>query len=85
MTGTLDNSDTGDRRRYGETGYTIVGPNRNLTYTLALYMLAGRQPNVGAQVARYYTDPWVVTVAGSGQVWPDKLYLPKLMRTSPAQ
>ena len=50
-------SDTGDGKRYGENGVFVMNPNKDFTYTFALYSLEGRQPNVGAAYADYFSQP----------------------------
>jgi len=59
-------ADTGDGKRYGETGVFVHRPNRSFTYTFALYVLPGTQPNVGATYEDYYVQPLSVTASGTG-------------------
>lgn len=74
-----DGSDTGDRRRYGDTGISIEKPNGVFTYSFAYYMLPGVQPNVGATYAAFFTHPLSTTTLHQGVPRRWELYLPTFM------
>lgn len=48
--------DTGDKLRYGEAGVFIVGADDVLEYDFALYLLPGKQDNVGQTYNSYYDN-----------------------------
>jgi pimeloyl-ACP methyl ester carboxylesterase len=66
-----DESDTGDRRHYGDTGVSIENPSFPFTYTVTIYFLRGSQPNVGATYEALYTHPLSVTAVLYGDPRPD--------------
>jgi hypothetical protein len=48
--------DTGDKLRYGEAGVFIVGADEVLNYDFALYVLPGKQDNVGTTYDSFYNN-----------------------------
>lgn len=76
----LDWRDTGDKRRYGDTGVYVVEPNPSFTYTFTIYFLDGAQPNLGETYAAYFSRPLSVTAKLYQRELPEKIYLPALMR-----
>jgi len=77
---TVDASDTGDQRHYGDTGVSIQGPNLEFSYTFALYVLPGVQPNQGETYAAYLAQPLSVSTQLMRLDLPLKLYLPRIHR-----
>lgn len=57
-----DPADSGDQRRYGEVGYTLVNPPAQIQHREISYFLPGTQPNVGAAMATNHANPPVVEV-----------------------
>jgi hypothetical protein len=58
---TLDNSDTGDKRSYGDAGVKVQNPLKKFTFRNWNYMLPAGQPNVGALYDAYARNPLQVT------------------------
>jgi hypothetical protein len=75
-----DPDDTGDQRRYGDTGIYITNPSLAFTYRFSIYALLGRQPNVGATYEAYFEQPFSVTAQLFGDFSPEKIYLPLVVR-----
>ena len=67
--------DTGDLKRYGDTGTIVAGPNLNFTYFFNLYFLAGRQANLGSTYQAYFAQPLHAVAQRKGPV-----YLPLVVR-----
>jgi hypothetical protein len=72
----VDDSDTGDQRRYGDTGAYIDNPLLNFTYSFSIYTLPGTQPNVGTAYEAFFRHPLSVKAQLFGDFWPEKVYLP---------
>lgn len=77
---TMDNSDTGDRRHYGDTGVRVDNPSSSFTYRFTLYILPGTQPNVGDTYAAYFANPLVTTVLPQQLSFSDTVYVPLVVR-----
>ena len=75
-----DATDTGDKRHYGDIGFSIASPNETFTFKFALYMLSGRQPNIGSTYASYFSQPLSVTTAVRPLAGDDILFLPLITR-----
>jgi hypothetical protein len=75
---TYEDSDTGDGKRYGDTGVFIKKPNQSFTYTFALYSLPGAQPNLGTTYEAFFMQP--LSARASLQGLPVKVYLPITMK-----
>ncbi len=54
---TLDATDTGDRKSYGEMGVTVANPVKYVYLKLTHYILPANQPDVGATYYAYFTHP----------------------------
>jgi hypothetical protein len=77
---TWDFYDTGDHRRYGDTGVLVEDANSSFTYRFAIYFLDESQPNVGETYASYFAQP-VSAMAHFRQLHlPESLYLPLVLR-----
>jgi hypothetical protein len=79
---TIDNSDTGDQRRYGDAGIYVENPNLAFDYTFSVYALPGAQPNVGAAYEAFFRHPLSVKATLLGDTRPHKIYLPSTLRQS---
>lgn len=77
---TYDEHDTGDGKRYADTGVFTKNPNQFFTYTFALYSLPGAQPNLGATYAAFFTQP--LSARASLQGLPLKICLPVIMKNA---
>jgi hypothetical protein len=77
---TVDESDTGDQRRYGDTGVHIADPNPVFTYTFNIYVLPGAQPSVGTTYEAFFKRPLSVKAQLHGDPRPEKIYLPLTIR-----
>lgn len=77
----IDNTDTGDRRHYADTGVYITNPNTSFAYSFNIYFLAESQPNVGETYAAYFANPLSATATLQQLDLPVKVYLPVVMRT----
>lgn len=75
---TLDNNDTGDKRSYGDSGVMVMSPTaRSIEVVSAQYVLAGRQPNRGAEFYAIFQNPLQVSWRLEGG---PKVYLPIILR-----
>jgi hypothetical protein len=79
---TIDNSDTGDQRRYGDSGIYVENPNLVFAYTFSVYALPGAQPNVGAAYETFFRLPLSVRTTLLADTRPHKIYLPSTLRRS---
>lgn len=52
-----DPFDTGDKRHYGDIGFSVDQPNQSITFVFSLYMLTGPQQNIGSTYAEYFKQP----------------------------
>lgn len=67
-----DPFDTGDKRHYGDIGFSVDQPNQSITFVFSLYMLAGRQQNVGNTYAEYFKQPLAAMT--------NSIYVPSVQR-----
>jgi hypothetical protein len=77
---TLDPSDTGDQRHYGDVGIYVANPERSFTYTFITYFLSGTRPNVGETYAAYFSQPLTATAHLQRLQLPVNVYLPVVIR-----
>jgi hypothetical protein len=54
---TIDPSDTGDKKSYGEMGITVTNPIKYVYLDVTHYILPPNQPNVGATYYGYFRHP----------------------------
>ena len=73
-----DESDSGDRKHFGETGIRVEIPNLLFTYTVSLYSLPDQQPNIGERIATWPDYPLSVVTELYGDPRPVKVYFPFL-------
>jgi hypothetical protein len=78
----VDGSDTGDQRRYGDTGVYIATPRLAFSYRFSVYALPGTQPNVGAAYEAFFRQPLSVKAHLFGDFRPNRIYLPLALRQS---
>ena len=76
-----DQTDTGDKRHYGDTGVYINDPELSFTYIHSLYILPGRQPNVGQKHAAHFSQPLSVTARLHELEMREKAYVPLVVKT----
>jgi hypothetical protein len=78
-----DPADTGDKLHYGEVGivaqYPPLGFPATLTYNFNLYMLPGKQANVGATYQKFHDHALATTVIRFGEVAGTANYMPMIM------
>lgn len=74
---TLDENDTGDKRSYGDTGFSVDNPNSRSTLSTSLLVLPPTQENVGAAYAERLAAPPAVTATLQTLT---KVYLPLIRR-----
>lgn len=78
---TVDPTDTGDRKSYGEMGITVTNPIKYVYLNVTHYILPPNQPNVGATYYAFFTHP--LEVQASEQLHPASLkrvFLPMIVR-----
>jgi hypothetical protein len=78
---TIDTTDTGDRKSYGEIGVTVTNPIKYIYLNVTHYILPPNQPNVGATYYAYFTHP--LQAQASEQLNPASLkrvFLPMIVR-----
>ena len=76
--GALDNSDTGDRRSYGDAGVRVISPTSNVfTVESVQYVLPGRQNNRGAEFYEFFRNPLLVSRRLEGG---KMVYLPLIVK-----
>ena len=54
---TVDPTDTGDKKSYGDMGMTITNPIKAIDVKLTHYILPSNQPNVGSTYYDYFIHP----------------------------
>jgi hypothetical protein len=54
---TIDPTDTGDKKSYGEMGLTVTNPIKYIYLAVTHYILPPNQPNVGATYYAYFAHP----------------------------
>jgi hypothetical protein len=69
--------DTGDMRKFGDSGVAVDEPNDNFTYRFNQYFVAGQQGSIGAKYQGYYTQPLTIRVETS---LGNKVYAPLVIR-----
>ena len=75
---TIEPTDTGDHKSYGDTGVRVDVPNPTVVYQMTYFVLPADQPNVGARYATYVAHPLQVTTTAQGQL--HHIYLPIVIR-----
>ena len=76
----VDLSDRGDRRHYGEVGIFVARPSRSFTYESMSYFLPANQPNVGQTYVGYVENPLSVDARLQTLDLPNSVYLPAVRR-----
>jgi hypothetical protein len=79
---TIDNSDTGDKRSFADSGIVLNAPTAStISIENIQHILPGRQPNVGGSVYTIFGRPLTVqVVALPPAAAPNPLFLPTLSR-----
>jgi hypothetical protein len=78
---TINSSDTGDQRSYGDAGFQIENPNPGDYARLGqTYFLTGTLANVGTTYVDYYDNPVQVSAAIVSPALPNRVYLPITVR-----
>ena len=79
---TVDPTDTGDQKSYGEMGVTVTNPIKYVYLKVTHYILPPNQPNVGATYYGYFTHP---LQSQASEQWNQsslkRIFLPMIVRS----
>lgn len=74
----IDNTDTGDQRRYGDNGIRVNNPNLSFSLKFAFFFLNGSQPNIGASYVSRLQQSLIATPRLQVLQQSRQVYLPVL-------
>jgi hypothetical protein len=77
---TVDPTDTGDQKSYGEMGVTVTNPIQYVYLNVSHYILPAHQPNVGARYYNYFTHPLQSQSTVQWFTPPGQILLPLILR-----
>ena len=74
----IDNTDTGDQRRYGDNGIRVNNPNLSFSLKFAFFFLNSSQPNIGASYVSCLQQSLIATPRLQVLQQSRQVYLPML-------